>query len=248
MSEALPPPQPQQDADIATMAADLAKRRRRLQLLNLAILLLPLAAGAIFLAFGRNDREWVRDEVGVSVTETVSSSVAETVEKAVPPAVAAVVEETVPPAVKASVEEAVLPTVRATVAEAVAPAVQQALTEAPMTRRIEALVAESSVSPEDLGRVQGDLDALKGRIATQEETLERHTRQIEGLGRLRGISAADLIRRVKEAEARLAAIPPGLDERLPNLPRPMREGLRNVGQVREDLQELRELLERANEE
>jgi hypothetical protein len=115
MSEALPPPQPQQDADIATMAADLAKRRRRLQLLNLAILLLPLAAGAIFLAFGRNDREWVRDEVGVSVTETVSSKV----------------EETVPRTV------------------------QRALTESPVTRRIEALEAASSVLPEHLGRSLG---------------------------------------------------------------------------------------------
>jgi hypothetical protein len=57
-----------------------------------------------------------------------------------------------------------------------------------------------------------------------------------------------VIGHLKEAEARLQAIPPDLDERLPNLPRPMREGLRNVGQVREDLQELRELLERANEE
>jgi hypothetical protein len=244
MSEALPQPQPQSDADIAAMAADLGKRRRRLQLLNLAILLLPLAAGAVFLAFGRDDREWVRDEVGASVTETVSSKVEETV----PPAVKASVEETVPRAVRASVEESVLPVVQATVAEAVPPRVEQALAEAPVIRRFEALVAAPSVSPEDLGRVQRELDALKGRLASQQETLEKHTRQIEGLGRQRGISTQDLIGRLKEAEALLEPIPPDLGERLPNLPGRMREGLRNVGQVRKDLQELRGLLERANQE
>ena len=70
MSEAIP--QPQEDAEIAAMAADLAKRRRRLQLLNLAILLLPLAAGALFLAFGRDDREWVRKEVDQNVHSSVA--------------------------------------------------------------------------------------------------------------------------------------------------------------------------------
>ena len=244
MSEALPPPQPQQDADIATLAADLGKRRRRLQLLNLAILLVPLAAGAIFLAYGRNHNERFIE----SATEKVSSNVAATVKETVPLAVDAEVKEIVPRAVKTSLEGTVLSDLRTTVAETVPLRVQEALTKAQVTERLQTLETARSASPEDLGRVQRELDALKGRLTTQEETLERHTRQIEGLGRVRGLSAEDLIRRLKEAEARLAAIPPGLDERLPNLPRPMREGLRNVGQVREDLQELRELLERANQE
>ncbi len=248
MSEALPPPQQQQDADIATMAADLAKRRRRLQLLNLAILLVPLAAGVIFLAFGRNHNERVVE----SVTEKASSRVAATVENAVPRAVDAVAKVSVPREVKASLKETVLPAVRTTVAQTVPLRVEEALTKAQVTERLDTLETQAletapSASAERIREVEKDLADLKERLTTQEKTLKTHTRQIEGLGRVRGLSAEDLIRRLKEAEARLQAIPSGLDE-LPNLPRPMREGLRNVGQVREDLQELRELLERANQE
>ena len=239
MSEALTP---QQDADIATMAADLAKRRRRLQLLNLAILLVPLAAGVIFLAFGRNHTERVVE----SVTEKASSRVAATIEKAVPLAVDAEVNDAVPQAVKTSLEGTVLSDLRTTVAETVPLRVQEALTEAQVTERLQALETARSASPERIKQVEDDLADLKEQLATQKEMLERHTRQIEGLGRVGGLSAEDLIRRLKEAEARLEAIPPDLDDRL--LPRRVREGLRNIDQVREALQKLREDLEQANGE
>jgi hypothetical protein len=65
--------------DLEAMAAELAKRRKRLFTLNILILFIPLAMAVIFFLFGRDDRTWVRDKVVKTVGEIVPPKVEQTV-------------------------------------------------------------------------------------------------------------------------------------------------------------------------
>ncbi len=230
MSEPLTP---SQDPEIATMAAELAKRRQRLVFLNVAILILPLAAGAVFLLFGRSDRAWVQETVAESVTASV------------PAKVEATIAETVPARVEATVQKIVPAKVDAALARGVAPVVQRALEQ-----RLAALEAAESQSPERFVRKR-ELDALQEQINAQKLDIERQKGRLDELEPVRS-HLAQAIRRLKEAETTLQGV---LDRPLPNIPgiddrigqRVKESLLSDIVKARQELAALREELQAAQD-
>jgi hypothetical protein len=149
--------QPQLNSELEAMAAELARRRKRLFTLNILILIVPLVAAIIFFLFGKDDRTWVRDKV------------VETVGEIVPPKI----EQTVPPRVReALVESRVEERLAMLEAKLGPPASDEEPGVEDGEERTEAGVPTGTSVPQELLNQLNNLAALRSRLEEVEASLQ----------------------------------------------------------------------------